>query len=207
MKVWLFAFVTLALATGCGKESSKGDDTPSDDNDEQAVFNLNGLNGTVYQADCWVNDDKTRSGLETIVFQQSSFEKVWVNFDGTTCDAAAKRSSYHYLLAKVKKNALSDLEGWETYTFEYAALSLVVHQQAIAEAFNKYQVYDHGDWQVEEPQDIAGRKYSPEDEPEFTPGTVRVVTVKIESDTFQFAAYKDGKANADDTYLFRKISP
>lgn len=196
--------LALALAlSACGADDKKSDGGKGPGNG--GAFELNDLAGRTYQTDCWQDAERQRSELDVAVFHGDSFEKIWSNFDGVACAPEARRTTYVYKLLDVTKEATSDLAGWESYSYSYDSIMTTLHQPAIVEAFNRGQIYGYSDWVLNEPKDVAGRKYDATIDAKPAKGAVRVVTVKIETSKFSLAAYKDGKATADDPLVYKHV--
>lgn len=183
--LWMGALCVGALAlAGCGSDSGKSKSKGIPGSPAVLVSDSAGL----WRTDCTRNGEG--SSYNEVLLEEKALRQSQVMFEGAGCKDRAKVLAYQYdYESSVQRD--SALEGWNTFEFRVAGVSVVNYTEDSAEVFNKEARYGFRDWSARQPKDVSGRAFSEDTAPLAVKGQLVQQTFRIEGDRLMFAVNQE----------------
>ena len=194
----------LAFAASCRPKDSDNDSSPAPDED---AFGLLGVTASAYKSDCIYKEESKTSEFEIITYGKNTFQRLWRGFDGKECGETTSRLNDVYKFNSVQKENETHLSGWSTFDFNYESIQITIVSDSVAKSFNETQAYGYSDWQLNQPKEVTGKRFSNQYATQPNVGLRVRSTIKLDGDTLSLARYVNGAPVEDRPYIYKKIKP
>lgn len=195
-----FSILLPLLLSSCGKGAGPEGSPKSA---AASLFGSDGLSGA-WETKCVAKDGfSTRERFE---FSGDQFTVEYKGFDDTTCTDSQLLHVDHETNGEAYQTKTPELVGWMTIDYLVKEdLRILTHLREVA-LYNREKRFGYGDWQINVPKDISGRKYRENSTALPSIGDARVRTFLIQGNLLKVASYVTGKAQEveDESHVYTR---
>ncbi|MCX6116240.1 MAG: hypothetical protein NT027_01760 [Proteobacteria bacterium] len=207
LKKYLSVLAVIGIFFSCGQsnESTSGGAQDRIPQTLLPVFSLYDAQNTKWKGACEKARNDNLSREIQYSFKESSLQKIEIVYDGLNCLPGDRRIEFVENWVNVSRDEQERLKGWISFYSQLQSITATPIAESIVLRYNQQATYEHNNWNVGEPREISGKKYSSDHEAEPFAGVVKAKTLKIEGNKLFFARYVSGAPQENLNNFFERF--